>query len=280
MENETQQNYPPVQSPPQTPPFVPSSTNWSKILLFVILGLVIVAGSIFIGIQIGINQKTDSLSISKQSSTTSLPLPSNTPSEKPVVSNVPTSENTNCIATFTSKYLDLHFKYDNCAWKINEQLSNSNSGNTYYSIITASNSKTLNNLLIKAENIGMGGGYPGCEKVSDIVLLEGNIVRFKTPNNTYLYLNEKNDYAIKGNTGKFGDTKFNEYFTFLNPEAFPNTNMCWRTTGINPVKLLNPNANDEKSKDITLSVKETISDNVFFIAADSLAVSVYSSLTK
>jgi hypothetical protein len=165
-------------------------------------------------------------------------------------------------------------------WNVNEQLGDSNAGNTYYSIIIASNNKTSNRLLIKAENIGMGGGYPVCEKISNIVLLEGNIVHFKTPNNTYLYLNEKNDYAIKGNTGIFGETKFNEYFTFLNPEAFPNANMCWRTTGINPVKLLSPNTNDEKSKDITLSVEDTVSDDIFFKEADSLAVSVYSSFTK
>ncbi len=58
MENEVQQNTPPVQPLPQTPASVltPPSTNWSKILLFVVLGLVIVAGSIFIGIQIGKSQ--------------------------------------------------------------------------------------------------------------------------------------------------------------------------------------------------------------------------------
>lgn len=56
MENETQQNYPPVQSPPQTPPLVPSSTIWSKKMLFIMLGLIVVAGSVFAGIQIGKSQ--------------------------------------------------------------------------------------------------------------------------------------------------------------------------------------------------------------------------------
>ena len=56
MENEIQQNVPPVQPLPQTPPIISSSTNWSKILLFTMLGLVVVVVAVFIGIQIGKNQ--------------------------------------------------------------------------------------------------------------------------------------------------------------------------------------------------------------------------------
>ncbi|HCC84069.1 MAG TPA: hypothetical protein DEP87_00055 [Candidatus Pacebacteria bacterium] len=56
MENEVQTNTSPKQSIPQTPAIVPSPTNWLKILLFTVLGLTIVAGSVFAGIQIGKNQ--------------------------------------------------------------------------------------------------------------------------------------------------------------------------------------------------------------------------------
>jgi len=116
--------------------------------------------------------------------------------------------------------------------------------------------------------------------VNGVISLAENVVRLQTPDNTYLYLNDKNDYAIKGDSGKNGDVKFKEYFTFLNPESFPNTNMCWRTVGVNPVKLLASNTNEEKSKDLTISVEETISSEAFFNDADLLATSIYSSLTK
>lgn len=253
--------------------------NILKTILFLVITALVTTVAVLVGIQIGKNQKNDYLSTSKKPDTTSLSSPT-TPTEKPIISNALVSKNTNCFVTFTSKYLDLNFKYDNCTWIITEQKGDVNSGNSYYSMISAVNNKTSNKVLIKAENIGMGGGYPRCENVNNITQLEGSIVRIKMQNSTYLYLNEKNDYAIKGNTGKFGDVKFSEYFSFLNPQAFPNANMCWRTTGINPVLLLNPNANEEQSKDITLSVEDFVSDDIFFEGADSLAVSVYSSITK
>lgn len=60
MENETQQNI------PQTPPLTPLPTNWSKVLLFTILEFVVVAGSVFIGIQIGKNQTSNQQPIAVQ----------------------------------------------------------------------------------------------------------------------------------------------------------------------------------------------------------------------
>jgi hypothetical protein len=58
MENEIQQNNPPVQPLPQTSTSAPTPppTNWSNVLLFTILGLIVVAGSVFAGIQIGKTQ--------------------------------------------------------------------------------------------------------------------------------------------------------------------------------------------------------------------------------
>jgi hypothetical protein len=59
MENEVQQNVPPVQPLPQNPAPVPTPpTKWSKVLIFTVLGLIVIAGSVFIGIQIGKSQIT------------------------------------------------------------------------------------------------------------------------------------------------------------------------------------------------------------------------------
>lgn len=52
MEGEIKPSIPPV-------PIVPPSASRSKILLFTILGLVIIAGSVFIGIQVGKNQTSN-----------------------------------------------------------------------------------------------------------------------------------------------------------------------------------------------------------------------------
>jgi hypothetical protein len=50
MENGIQSPQPVTQTPIQT------STNWSRIILFTVLGLIVATGSVFIGIQIGKNQ--------------------------------------------------------------------------------------------------------------------------------------------------------------------------------------------------------------------------------
>lgn len=67
MENEILPTILPVQPLPQVPlsDLTPPSTNWYKILLFIILGLIIIAGSIFVGIQIGKNQSFKSQSTKK-----------------------------------------------------------------------------------------------------------------------------------------------------------------------------------------------------------------------
>lgn len=195
----------------------------------------------------------------------------------------------NCVATFTSKLLKLVFKYDSCVWKLSENLITPEAG--VYSTITAKHSSN-HQVIIKANTMGMGGGYPGCYQVSGISLLDGDMVRVQMVKNPmgdsskyFYYLNAKNDYAIKGYSGKFGDEKFKEYFTFLNPDAFPNTNMCWRGDGINPVEIQQPKEGQKETyqinKDIIVSIEEeNISDTEFLKAADSLAVSVYSGLTR
>lgn len=148
-------------------------------------------------------------------------------------------------------------------------------------------------MVVNANTLGMGGNYGGCYQVDDISLLDNGIVRIHLISSPldgdspkyYHYLNSKNDYAIKGYPGDFGDAKFKEYFTFLNPEAFPNTNMCWRASGINPVAVLQPKEGYTESylinKDVTVSIEEeNVADKEFLMSADALAVSVYSSLTQ
>lgn len=58
MENEVQPVKPLSQTPTLIPISTPPSTNWSKILLFTVLGLISVAGFVFAGIQIGKNQSS------------------------------------------------------------------------------------------------------------------------------------------------------------------------------------------------------------------------------
>lgn len=64
MDNQTQPNIPPLQPQPQTPTL--PSINWVKIILFVLLGLIIVASSIYAGIQIGKNKTPNQQSVAVQ----------------------------------------------------------------------------------------------------------------------------------------------------------------------------------------------------------------------
>lgn len=58
MENKDQRDVQQVQPTPQTsaPVLTPTSINWSKNILLIVLGLAVVAASVFVGIQIGKNQ--------------------------------------------------------------------------------------------------------------------------------------------------------------------------------------------------------------------------------
>lgn len=66
MDNQAQPNVPPFQPQPQTQTPTTSPTNWSKTLFFIIFGLIVVAGSVFAGIQIGKNQITKQQPITEQ----------------------------------------------------------------------------------------------------------------------------------------------------------------------------------------------------------------------
>jgi len=81
MENEVQPNVPPAQPLPKVP--ILPSKNLPKILMFTILGLTVVAGSIFVGIQVGKRQIT-----SQQSTATSNPTAF--PTNSGTTTNLPT----------------------------------------------------------------------------------------------------------------------------------------------------------------------------------------------
>jgi hypothetical protein len=111
MENEIQQNNPPIQPLPQTPTPIPTQlpTNWSKILLFTVLGLIIVAGSVFTGIQIGKNQIPSQQPIVTQPIITSTQGVTN-PTTSPTIIN-PTINPTSDLKTYTNTKYSYIFQY-------------------------------------------------------------------------------------------------------------------------------------------------------------------------
>ncbi|PIP64016.1 hypothetical protein COY89_01410 [Candidatus Roizmanbacteria bacterium CG_4_10_14_0_8_um_filter_36_36] len=64
MENQTYQNTPQIR--PQSQASIPSTSNWSKIILFVIFGLAVAIGLVLLGIQIGKKQISKPITISLQ----------------------------------------------------------------------------------------------------------------------------------------------------------------------------------------------------------------------
>jgi hypothetical protein len=66
MENEIQPDITLAQPSLRSLPIIQPSANWSKILLFTVLGLIIVASSVFVGVQIGKNQKPSQQPVAKQ----------------------------------------------------------------------------------------------------------------------------------------------------------------------------------------------------------------------
>ena len=117
MENEIQPNIPPVQPLPQTaaPVSTSPSTNWAKILLFTIIGLIIVTGSIFVGIQIGKNQTPTKQSITPQPTA----IPTQTaisPTVQPTAS--PATNPTANWKTYTNSEYKFSFMYP-ADWKLN-----------------------------------------------------------------------------------------------------------------------------------------------------------------
>lgn len=103
MENEIQPSIPSTPLITPTPTVVRvQSTNWSKIILFTLLGLIIILGSVFIGIQIGKNQTPTPKTITLKP--TSVPVPSLSAAPSPVIANLISDWLTYQDKYFTIKY--------------------------------------------------------------------------------------------------------------------------------------------------------------------------------
>jgi hypothetical protein len=106
MENLAPPTIPPVQQPlPQAPIPVPTTINWSKILAFAILGLIVITGSVYIGIQIGKGQTQNQQSISTQPTVTTNTTAAS-PTELPINSDITANWKTyvNAALWFSLKY--------------------------------------------------------------------------------------------------------------------------------------------------------------------------------
>jgi len=126
MDNQTQPNIPPFQPQKQTSNL--PSTNWVKVLLLIIIGLIAIAASVFVGIQIGKKQITNQQPIIKQPTlfptqtiVNQVIIPTTTLTTKPN----PTINSTADWKTYINKDVGITFDYPK-DWKIID-----NQGPTY-----------------------------------------------------------------------------------------------------------------------------------------------------
>jgi hypothetical protein len=103
MENQSQQNIPPVQTSTQPP--ISTPTNWSKTSLLIIFGLIIVAGLVFVGIKIGKNK-----TVTQQA--TIPPTITLTPSERPTLIQTVVPTNGNATPLKSCSFSEIHFEVD------------------------------------------------------------------------------------------------------------------------------------------------------------------------
>lgn len=158
MENEPQPVAPLVQPLPQTPtpaPIpIPPSTNWAKVMLITVLGLVIITGAVFIGIQLGKSQTNKKAVL--ESSSLILPTPTQT-TVSPTVQPT-TNPTTNPIADWKiynspeiGDYVSPFQLSYPLSWTINQKLT-SEEPKSLTLTLTNSNNETIKILQ------GMGGG--------------------------------------------------------------------------------------------------------------------------
>lgn len=189
---------------------------------------------------------------------------------------VPTETEPVCTKQFSSQYIDLSFEYDSCTWEIAEQKIVPEQGT--YNQITATN-KLGEKLTISGKSLGMGGGYPWCDKTDDVTLLENELARVLLKDK-YIYLSKENGYGVKGETGIHGDEKFLSFFTFLAPDEFPDSNICFSGEGIRYLDILNPSADRTESWKrrvaLNISIPTGNYSAAFLSAADELSLAVYS----
>lgn len=151
MKNEVQRNTPPVQPIPQASTSVPdqSSTNWAIILLFTLLGLVVIAGSVFAGIQIGKGQTSNQQRIVTQPT---IPPTQTVVNPTDQTTAVPTSN----LETLTSNQFGFSLKYPN-DWTYYK-----NGNNDVLKLPYVRNLSAQNETLAKTDgcaiHFGFGGG--------------------------------------------------------------------------------------------------------------------------
>ena len=178
MENVIQQNIPPFQPTPVTP--VPSSTNWSRIIIFVLIGLVLIVGSVFVGIQIRKSQITKQPPIVEQ--------PTTFPTQAVINPTTILTNEPNPTIDPTSDWKTYNIKELNISFKLPEELVNLGKWETQ--ILSG---ETGNNICFKlADKISFGvssvmaGGIGICDNI-----------KFRINSNSF-------DYSA-GRGGVFGD---------------------------------------------------------------------------
>lgn len=211
------------------------------------------------------------------------PTPSPTPSTTPTPSATPRPADvqpiSECLSAFTSRHLKLSFTFNSCLWEIFEDLVIPNQG--IYSKIWAKHIKSGLLLQADANNIGMGGGYPGCTSSDDIKLLDNNMARVRIKNSSYYYLTSSNKFGIRYGLGDNGDIQFQKIAEILELGENPMENICWISSGMNLIdkSIATPEREYyENQVDFHLSIEEPTTDTEFLSDSDELAQTVMSAV--
>lgn len=157
MDNQNQPNIPPVQPLPQTP--ITPSINWSKIILFIFFGLIVVAGAVFAGIQIGNKKTPNQQSITKQ--------------PKIIPTQVVDNQSTNW-KTYTDTKYEYQINYPD-DWQKNELalIVGSQNGKEIDDNVVELSSKSIYRVIIDSENNEIS--MPLDKSINDLIIKNSNI---------------------------------------------------------------------------------------------------------
>ena len=154
MDNQTQPNFPPIQPIPQIQ--IMPSTNLFKILLFIVSGLVVVAGSIFIGIQIGKNRITNQQPITEQPTifpTKVVVSPTAIPTTTLPTEPNPTTNPTADWKTYINPIHNISFKYP-LSWNLTEKEGQKEGEKIYNTKVELSKGDALITMYLNLNGIG------------------------------------------------------------------------------------------------------------------------------
>jgi hypothetical protein len=135
-----------------------------------------------------------------------------------------------CESQFVSNATKLSFSYDACKWKVEEKNVNTSKypeNDSFEITATQLNNSNGAEVIIALNPMGMGGGYPDCGNF-DYALVNNDVLRYSDNNSnegmySFKYLTSANKFATKNESPK----EFEDYFTYMNKQAFDNPNMCW-----------------------------------------------------